>query len=68
MSLEIEVRSSGPGPRSWLAFKTRLSPLPILLRATHTMAKRWTRLEVNHRGHMKWLSDGVAIVIRKRED
>lgn len=66
MSLEIEVRSSGPGPRRRFIVNTRWMPVSAWIDASKAMGKLWTRIDVTRRGHLRWCADGVAIHIRRR--
>jgi hypothetical protein len=67
MRLDIEVRSSGHGPRA------RYESLGAHLQAgtafawSHRMAERWTRHVLDHKARLKRPCDGVVVIIRRAE-
>lgn len=69
MRLDIEVRSSGPGPREregGTASGPSIVMLPVYLRLwLDEVSDRWTRVAQDHNGRAKCLSDGVAVIIRR---
>lgn len=68
MRLDIEVRSSGPGPREPLTALGWKSVGDTGMRwieeASRAVAERWTRTGLDYKNRQKRLCDGVAIVIR----
>lgn len=64
MTLEIEVRSSGPGPRRHILMSGKWMP-SAWWKASFFMGERWTRQEVSPRGRVKLCVDGVAIILRR---
>lgn len=64
MRLYTEVRSSGEGPRA--PFRHTNAPDASHVSSdSRTMALRWTRTAIDHKGRTKRLCDGVAIIIRR---
>lgn len=64
MRLYTEIRSSGEGPRAPFRHTNALDASHVGS-DSRTMALRWTRLAVDHKGRTKRLCDGVAIIIRR---
>lgn len=64
MRLSTEVRSSGEGPRAPFRHTNAIDASHVFA-DSRTMAARWTRIAVDHKGRTKRLCDGVAIIIRR---
>lgn len=61
--IDVEVRSSGPGPRAPIR-NTRAPSSSGVWADSLSMAARWTRSALDYKGRKKRLCDGVAIIIR----
>lgn len=61
--ITVEVRSSGYGPRSMLVS----TGMGRLVHDCEEMAERRTRIGPDHKGRMKRLCDGVAVIIRRAD-
>jgi hypothetical protein len=63
MRFDVEVRSSGPGPRKVM---TATDPTVLRICALSAwMGWKWTREGLDYKGRWKRLADGVAIIIRR---
>jgi hypothetical protein len=65
MRLDLEVRSSGPGPRRPWHGPTGYWFAGWVWTASRVIAERWTRIGPDHKGRTKRLCDGVAVIIRR---
>lgn len=65
VTLDIEVRSSGPGPRRSWHGSTRHWVFGWVWIASRVITQRWMRMGPDHKGRMRLLGDGVAIIIRR---
>lgn len=69
--VDIEVRSSGPGPRAALSCRTFSIHLATDTNEIEALAGlmgcRWRRPEPDRKGRVREVSDGVSIIIRRVE-
>lgn len=67
MIIELEVRSTGPGPRERHVVVLPGGDLAPGLAVVDVMGRRWTRMATDHRGRHRMCADGVGVIIQQRE-
>lgn len=67
MRLDLEVRSSGPGPRHRWHGSSSHWAFAWIWTASRIITRNWTRYGLDHKGRTKRPCDGVAIIIRVAE-
>lgn len=65
MTLDMEVRSTGAGPRMRHVVVLDQGDIDPGMAVVGAMGMRWTRWGRDHRGRERLLADGVAIIIRR---
>jgi hypothetical protein len=63
--LDMEVKSSGPGPRAYWHGTSDRWTFRWVWTASQHIGRWWTRVGPDRKGRMRPLSDGVAIIIRR---
>lgn len=67
MITEMEIRSTGPGPRQRHVVVLPGGDVDPGLAVVGVMGRRWTRMDTTHRGKYRLCADGVGVIIQQRE-